>query len=407
MSLASAAASAPAQEPATTPAAVAAPAAAPLTLDDVLRRVLATSPDVEAARRAVDAARAGVGVAAQIPNPDLTLEEAKETPHDAATMSFPLEVGGKRSERVHVAEAEARVAEAELLRATADARQAARRAFFGLAAAQREAALRQEQLALATRVRDAAKERYETGDRPRLDLVEAQLVLAAAGAEDDAARGDVEGARATLAVLLGEPADAPLAVAADFAPAPLPPRQELATAAMATSGEVARLTREVEAQRSRVALARAEQFPDLTVAGGVTHDSPPDFLWGWRAALTVGVPLFHHNQHQVEVEERTLAQREAELDAARRRVEGALASGIALVEATARTASRYRDEVLPQSQEVESMAEDSYRSGETGVENLLAVLRAARDTRIQAIQAELEYENALADLEQVLGAPLP
>jgi cobalt-zinc-cadmium efflux system outer membrane protein len=119
------------------------------------------------------------------------------------------------------------------------------------------------------------------------------------------------------------------------------------------------------------------------------------------------VPLFHHNQHQVEVEERTLAQREAELVAAKRRVEGALASGIALVETTARTASRYRDEVLPQSQEVESMAEDSYRSGETGVEALLAVLRAVRDTRVQAIQAELEYENALADLEQILGAPLP
>jgi hypothetical protein len=48
------------------------------------------------------------------------------------------------------------------------------------------------------------------------------------------------------------------------------------------------------------------------------------------------------------------------------------------------------------------MAEDSYRSGQTGLTALLQSLQATRDVRRRALDAALEYETARADLEQVL-----
>lgn len=388
--------------------AVLAQQAEPLTFAEALRLAVATSPDVAAAEKAVEAARAGIAVARQVPNPDLTVERAKETPHDAATLAFPLETGGKRSRRVALAEASTRLAEAELQRVTLAARQGVRRTYFALAGAERQAAVREQQARSAARIRDAAQARFETGDRPRLDVVQAALALAQAEVDVDAARGAAAGARASLAVLVGRPANAPLALGDGLeGQPPLPPAQALTSIALGSSAELVRLQQQVEEQTAKVELARAARVPDLTLAPTVTHDSPPEFLWGWRAAVTLAVPLFHNHGAEVDVERRTLEQRQAELDGARRRLEGELARALAVAESAQRVALVYRDQILPQTEEVERMAEDSYRSGQTGLEVLLQALSATRETRAKAIQAGLDYQAALADLEQAMGAPLP
>src|SRR6185503_4833239 len=100
----------------------------------------------------------------------------------------------------------------------------------------------------------------------------------------------------------------------------LPSASVLVGQALEASVELTRLEREIEEQTARVELAQAEQTPDLTVDGAVTHDSEPEFLWGWRAALSVDLPLFHNHGAEVEVEQRTLEQRQAERDAARLRI---------------------------------------------------------------------------------------
>jgi outer membrane protein TolC len=74
----------------------------------------------------------------------------------------------------------------------------------------------------------------------------------------------------------------------------------------------------------------------------------------------------------------------------------------ALVRATTQReqVARYRDEILPRTREVEAMAEDSYRSGQTGLVALLQALQAAREARARAVQAAHDYQIALAELER-------
>jgi hypothetical protein len=67
---------------------------------------------------------------------------------------------------------------------------------------------------------------------------------------------------------------------------------------------------------------------------------------------------------------------------------------------------RYRDEIIPQAAELERMAEDSYRLGQTGINAYLQVLQASRDLRLRSIQSAADFQSALADLEQAIGAPI-
>ena len=102
-----------------------------------------------------------------------------------------------------------------------------------------------------------------------------------------------------------------------------------------------------------------------------------------------------------------MTQLKAERAAAAARIAGEVASTAALVEAQRQQYLRYRDQIVPQALEVERMAEDSYRLGQTGVVALLTALQASRDARLRSLQAAADFQNGLADLERVTGAPIP
>jgi cobalt-zinc-cadmium efflux system outer membrane protein len=68
---------------------------------------------------------------------------------------------------------------------------------------------------------------------------------------------------------------------------------------------------------------------------------------------------------------------------------------------------RYRDQILPQAQQVEQTAQDAYQLGQTGIAALLQALQATRDIRLRALDAVSQFQIALADLERAIGAPLP
>ena len=74
---------------------------------------------------------------------------------------------------------------------------------------------------------------------------------------------------------------------------------------------------------------------------------------------------------------------------------------------TAAAYARYRDLILPQAQQVEQLAQDSYQLGQTGIAALLQALQASRDIRLRSLDAVSQFQTALADLERAIGAPLP
>src|SRR5258705_2297388 len=90
-----------------------------LSLDDAMARAIEANRTLLAARtaRAIDVA--GIQAARQRPNPEVSFEAERETPHWAFTGTVPLEISGKRQRRIDVATATLAVTEAETARITA------------------------------------------------------------------------------------------------------------------------------------------------------------------------------------------------------------------------------------------------------------------------------------------------
>jgi len=379
----------------------------PLTLQAAFDRAVATNPTIAAARlrRAVNVA--GITVAGERPNPDAHVEFARETPKQSFGLGFPLELGGKRSRRIAVAEATLQVGEAEVTQTIIDIRTQVRRAYFTRLIADLRLAVLDELRQFATRARDAAQARFDVGSAPRLEVLQGQLALAQAENEATAAQATANAATIQLNALLGFPLDTPLTLATSLDATPALTGAVALTRAQASNAELIVLDRQIAEQSAKLALARALRTPDITPDFTLTRDSQPDFMYGWRVAGSATIPIFTTHRAGVLLEEAALTQLNTQRMAVQARITGEVMSASAAADAQRTAYLRYQSEILPLAQQVEVMAEDSYRLGQTGIAALLQALQASRDMRLRSLQTASDFQDALGQLERAIGAPIP
>ena len=376
---------------------------APVTLDEVIARAVAQNPTLAAARLGRVVGLANIEVARERPNPEFTFETARDTPHETFATAWLVETGGKRGRRVDVATASLGRTDAELARLTASVVNEVRRAYAALVTTRRRTSVAEDLRSLASRARDAAQDRFTSGAAPRLEALQADVALAQAENEASTSRALADAARVTVNVLIDQPPTAPLVPVDDVQTPPMPRAEDLLRRALEGSPELAVIDRAIAEAGARAALARALQRPDPTLDVGLTYDAPPEFQYGWRAGFTVAVPVLTRHRAAVRAEEAAVAQLRAERNAAAARIGGAVFAAAARGAAQRDAYARYRDTILPRVEEVERMAEDSYRSGQTGLTALLQAMQSARDIRLRAIDAAADYQAAIADLEQAVG----
>ena len=378
----------------------------PLTYEAALQRAMAVNPTIVAARLRRSISVASRRVAAERLNPEVRAELARETPKEGYTVALPWELGGKRARRIAVSDAAIATSEAELNQTIAQVQSEVRHAYIARFLAENRQMLLDEVQGLAARARDAAQARFEAGDAPRLEVVQAQLALADAQNQAEGTRGLVAGSRATLNALLGYPLDAPTPIATTIDVGPALAVDAALARARRGNAELMTFDRRLAEQRARVRLAQALRTPDLTTEGTLTRRAEPEFDTGWRAGVAMILPVFTTHRAAVRVEEATLAQLTGEREAALARIAGEVVSAAAIADAQRQQYLRYRDNIIPQAAEVERMAEDSYRLGQTGIAAYLQALQSARDVRLRAIQSAADLQNALADLERAVGTPV-
>jgi len=383
------------------------PPAGSLTLQAAMERAVAANPVIAAARlgRAIDVA--GLALAGERLNPEASFEIEKETPKQSFGVAVPLELGGKRAKRIAVGEATIRAGEAQLAATIAQVRNDVRRAYFEALVADARSSVLRELRDLSQRARDTAQARFDSGDAPRLEVLQADLALATSENEATAADGVALAARSKLNAVLALPLDTvrPLSTSLDDGGGVV--TSAALDLARRGSAELATLDRRIDEQRAKAELARALRVPDLVPTATLTHDAQPEFTYGWRAGLAVTLPLFTTHKAGVMVEDTTLAQLTTQRQAAQLRIDGEVTAAAAMAEAQRLAYARYRDIILPQAQQVEQLAQDSYRLGQTGIAALLQALQATRDVRLRSLDTVSQYQAALADLERAIGAPLP
>ena len=388
--------------------------AAGLRLADVLERARAASPAVQATAADLDAARGRLRQARLFPaNPVLSADLARHTaPGEemkdrGVQLEQEIEVGGQRGLRIAAAEHD--VARADYL--LADRRRTVegevRRAFFGLAAADRRLRLAAERLGLAARLTEAARRRARAGEVGALDVRLAELETTRA--EQERTLADTERARAAarLAVAIGASPDEELTVEADEQPAFSGDiEQAFVARALAARPDLAAAREERARLEAEAALARRRGLvPNPVLRGFYRQELLDEHIAG--GGLSVPLPIWNREQG---TEVALLSQaRGAAVEAAR--LEATIPREVHLAIVRRRAADeawrRYEEVALPAARSARELLERGYDAGYLSLSELLLQQDRLLQTRAAAIDAWRDLREAEADVIEATAETSP
>src|ERR1039458_9623356 len=384
-----------------------------LTLASALALAEKQNLDLAAARSKRTVGLAGVRIAAERPNPAASFGVARDSPHESAVIDQPLEIGSQRKRRIEVAQQERALTETGISAMERQVRRQVREAYFALAQSRGVTAQQASAVKLAERLHEIASARFQAGDIPQLEVTQAELEVARARADFQVAQAEEKVSLSDLNALLNEPATTAWDLGDAFAV--LPPSttlEELLTKAGGSNSEIARLTQEKKVEESRKALLDAERIPNIGLQFGADFNAPGigvnsgGYIVGPRGQISIELPLFWHNQGQIAESIANQTALDGQLAAARRTADAKVESAYFDLEARQTQVQLYRDTILPSSEHLGQMAEDSYRAGKA---NILTVLGAQHD--VQQVERDylaslLAVQSSFAQLEEAVGAPL-
>jgi len=273
----------------------------------------------------------------------------------------------------------------------------------------------QTTLTEATTNLEAAVQRHRVGLATIADVLQARTAQSQAQLSLEATQGALQTTRGALALSMGLAANVPydIAVQPDTA---LPPGvvtgvDSLIARAVRERPDLAAQRAQVEQARARVAVARSQALPALTLggtAGGTYFINPPAGAPtsgnSYTATLTLSVPLFSGGSQIYNVKSAAAA-----ADAAEQRAQGfeqQVVYEVFNAYYALRTATqlvRTSRDLLASASESEQVALGRYKAGAGSLLDLLTAQAALASARAQAIQARFSWNTALAQLAHDVG----
>ena len=261
---------------------------------------------------------------------------------------------------------------------------------------------------LAETFLNKTKTRFDAGTVAKIDVLKAEVDLAAAQNALIANTRDIANARSALDRLLGRALGAPIDAADSLAvPDSLPPIDTLITLARATRPEVRSVMSQQRGAASATSLAKEFWLPDLQIGleKNYADGGPPSYTTG----VGITVPLFFWNHTRGEVAESK--HHEFELAASYRDVIAQVDQDVRQAYANAATAteqsSYLRDQLLPEARRVYDITLTSYGIGGSSALDVLDARRTLLDALSQYADALGAANDARADLERAVGGPVP
>lgn len=375
--------------------------AEPVSLADALARGAEASPRIAQAQAQLEAAEARAYQAGVGPNPELDLQvenfggsgpyRSFRQTETTLAVSQRLELGGKRSARKAVAQAERDFTALAFIRARADLARDIRYAHAELRADEDRAVLARDQAGRARTLASTAGLLVEAGRDPPLRKLRADALLAEAEAEAARAFGELLASRRMLATLIGSEDPELTAIGDDLAPAPASLPAEMQTLDERLSAA------ERDTANARIRLAQSEAVPDLTASGGLRQ-----FREGGYTAIVAGIsiplPIRNRNRGGIAAARADTAAAEASLaqtrlDSRRLRRDAEIQLGAANQRLAVLAGPN-----LGQAAEAMRLADIGYRAGKFSLIELIDAQTAYNSAKLALIVAQLDRARALADL---------
>jgi outer membrane protein, heavy metal efflux system len=401
---------------------LAAPAAASdLNLQELIDEALHNSPEILAAKARSAAAGHRVPQASSLPDPMLMTGYQNEgltgytygDSSDAqwmfsASQMFPFPGKLGRKSDMAAAEAASVAATAETTRLKVVER--VKDLYYDLFLAYKTLDILHERAALLSRTEEAALARYSAGMGQQQDALMAQtekyMVLEREGMQ----KQRIQSLESMLNSTVGRDVTAPVGRPPEPGLSPFTRSlEELIQAAYAHSPEIKAKEQMVKAAEAKIAVARKEYFPDVTIGGTYYSRDSKEFPDMWSVTATFNVPIYFKTKQDEAVREGLAGLSEArhELAATRLMVASAMRDNYTMIQTADHLMGLYRQALVPKNYQDYELALSGYASGKVEALTVIATLKSFLDSELLYWTRFAEREKAIARHETLMGPAEP
>jgi cobalt-zinc-cadmium efflux system outer membrane protein len=218
-------------------------------------------------------------------------------------------------------------------------------------------------------------------------------------------------AQTQLNVLMNRSAQAALA---EPIPIPFEPVHlslpDLQRFALSARPEVQRLESRIEAEKSRLQLAKRQWIPDPAVnVKAQRYNDAAQTVSEFDVGVSIPLPFLNARKYSAGVTEaqRNLEAAQKELEAARNEALGLVRDQIKKAETAAHHYELYRDKILPLARQAVEANRAGYESSKTTFLELIASQRVLQDVESMSVNHLADCQIALAELRAIVGADDP
>lgn len=377
---------------------------------------LADNPRTAAARALLGVTKSNLAQADVLPNPGIYIDNQYKFTYKLGA-SMLIEPPWRLIFRRAAAKKQITQTDLEINRTLWLFRGEIRRTFVEALIAREMADLRRQLLDVLRRVLSVAKERFEKGDVPKLDVHRAELAVIQAEIQVEQADILVTQTREQLNVVLARSQNkflepAPLAsVLRELVKesTSLGDAQQLVKVAMSNRLELKIVDQQIIVNDATLRVARGNILPaPRFTVGRMTEDhinSDKNRKSAFFQAL-IEMPILDRQQGFIAKGKAVDKQLNLELLSQQNIITAQVLLAYRHVQSALARIDEYQNKALPLSITISSAADLSYRMGQTDINSALVAQQDTILVRTQYLDSLLAYELAMNELEQSIGIPL-
>ena len=393
-----------------------APAKRSITLAEAIEIFMRQNLELVAARYDIETADAEKLTARLRPNPAITVGLSdlpvnlsgpfiKEQTYDYG-ISRTFELGGKRSKRIDVADANSELARGQFQMAVWQMTNDLKRKFYTVVLNQSLLNLARENEATFAEIVKRTTDLMNAGEISGLDLERVEVEKLKFDTDLANSERDYEVALRDLRFALGgdyRAMDIEVRGTIDYEPHQFS-HDELLDMAFAARPDLKAAKLSEHAADANIRLQDAQRIPDLTLGGGI--EQVPSGTSSYTFGVGIELPISNRNQGErakALIEKRKAQNQEQLLT---NQVLSDVDKSLVAFQMQKRRVDLYRTGVITKVNNIQNMTQIALKAGESSTLDLLDAIRTRRDTLAGFYQTLFDYQMSLLDLELATATPL-
>lgn len=313
-----------------------------------------------------------------------------------------FELGGKRSNRVNLAESQINSAKGEYELITLDVIAQVKSAFFGLYQIHHQILLQQKFIQINEEILKTVSERVKAGRTSPAEESKVKVALVNSQIQLQRLQRNYSSEQTRLNSLLGTTGKNLVPSTDLFENLFTPPNKEDILGDLENIPSVKNLNYEVNFRKASLELEKSQAIPDLNASLGVKYLNELKTN-SFVAGLSIPFPIFNRNQGNIQSAEVRIKQMDDIINARKLAVISSLNTSFNNLLSAYNNAVQLRENILPESEKAYEITRQGYLQGRFAFIDLLDAQRTLFDAQAQYLLELSDYYNSIIELENITG----